>query len=227
MKQSQNIQVALCKQSNQAKKDYRICLEASVDCITFLIRNGLALRGHDESDSSRNRGNFLELLDFHARGREDLQRVVLGKTPKNLQMTSPDILKDIVHAIASQTTKKIIQDIGDGFFAILVDESRDVSVKEQMAIVLRYVDGQGCVVERFLGISHVPDTRALTLKMEIFSMLVRHGLSLTRVRGHGYDGASNMKGEINGLKTLILTENSSVLCPLFCPSTSVDTCCCC
>ncbi|CAL1403229.1 unnamed protein product [Linum trigynum] len=209
MKQSQSIQVALYKQSNQAKKDYRICLEATVDCIIFLIRNGLALRGHDESDSSRNRGNFLELLDFHARGREAVQRVVLGNAPKNLQMTSPDIHKDIVHAIASQTTKKILKDIGDDFFAILVDESRDVSIKEQMAIVLRYVDGQGCVVERFLGVSHVSDTRAVTLKKEIESMLIRHGLSLTRIRGQGYDGASNMKGEINGLKTLILEENSS------------------
>ncbi|CAN1818197.1 Zinc finger MYM-type protein 1 [Linum perenne] len=40
-------------------------------------------------------------------------------------------------------------------------------------------------------------------------MLVTHGLSLSRIRGQGYDGASNMKGEINGLKTLILAENSA------------------
>ncbi|CAN1157893.1 Zinc finger MYM-type protein 1 [Linum perenne] len=105
-------------------------------------------------------------------------------------MTSPDVQRDIVNAIATETSKAIINDIGDDLFTILVDEARDVSVKEQMAIVLRY-------------------TKALTLKKEIEYMFVTHGLSLSRIRGQGYDGASNMKGEINGLKTLILAENSA------------------
>ncbi|CAN1154321.1 Zinc finger MYM-type protein 1, partial [Linum perenne] len=75
--------------------------------------------------------------------------------------------------------------------------------------VLRYVNKEGSIVERFLGISHVKDTKALTLKKEIEYMLVTHGLSLSRIRGQGYYGASNMKGEINGLKTLILAKNSA------------------
>ncbi|CAN1156093.1 Zinc finger MYM-type protein 1 [Linum perenne] len=124
-------------------------------------------------------------------------------------MTSPDIQKDIVHALAIETTKLITTDIGGDFFAILADESRDVSVKEQMGVVLRYVDGKGCVIERFLGISHVRDTKAMSLKTAIESMLMKNGLSISRVRGQGYDGASNMKGEINGLKTLILEESPS------------------
>ncbi|CAN1289854.1 Zinc finger MYM-type protein 1 [Linum perenne] len=209
MKQAQSIGVALFKQSDQAKKDYRIRLEASIDCVTWLLHNGLALRGHDESESSTSKGNFLELLQFHVRGRDHIESVVLKNAPKNLLMTSPDVQRDIVNAIATETTKAIINDIGDDLFTILVDEARDVSVKEQMAIVLRYVNKEGSIVERFLGISHVKDTKALTLKKEIEYMLVTHGLSLSRIRGQGYDGASNMKGEINGLKTLILAENSA------------------
>ncbi|XP_059281271.1 uncharacterized protein LOC132034964 [Lycium ferocissimum] len=34
----------------------------------------------------------------------------------------------------------------------------------------------------------------------------------SQIRGQGYDGASNMQGEINGLKTLILKDNSSAYC---------------
>ena len=30
---------------------------------------------------------------------------------------------------------------------------------------------------------------------------------MTRIRGQGYDGASNMKGDIKGLKTLIMKES--------------------
>ncbi|CAI0627160.1 unnamed protein product [Linum tenue] len=134
MKQSQSIGVSLCKQSDQAKMDYRIRLQASIDCIRHCVRQGQALRGHDESESSKNSGNFIELLKFHARGREDVESVVLRNAPKNLQMTSPDIQKDIVHAIASEVTKQIICDIGDDVFSILVDEARNTSIKEQMAI---------------------------------------------------------------------------------------------
>jgi hypothetical protein len=32
---------------------------------------------------------------------------------------------------------------------------------------------------------------------------------LGRYNSNGYDGANNMRGELNGLKTLILNENSS------------------
>ena len=100
----------------------------------------------------------------------------------------------------------IIQDIGDKLFSILIDESKDISSKEQMSIVLRYVD-KGCVIERFVGIVHVTDTSSLSLKEAIDGFFSIHGLSMTSLRGQGYDGASNMRGEFNGLKTLILREN--------------------
>ncbi|CAN1254767.1 Zinc finger MYM-type protein 1 [Linum perenne] len=124
-------------------------------------------------------------------------------------MTSPDIQKDIIHALTAETTKLIVKDIGDDVFSILVYEARDVSIKEQMAMVLHYVDKTGSVVERFLGISHVANTKALTLRNEIESMILKHGLSFSKIRRQGYDGASNMKGEINGLKTLILSKTPS------------------
>ncbi|XP_057543269.1 uncharacterized protein LOC130821498 [Amaranthus tricolor] len=97
--------------------------------------------------------------------------------------------------------------IGDGYFSILADESSDVSQKEQLALVLRFVNREnGLVVERFLGILHVGDTTALSLKNAIMSLLMEHLLSPSMIRGQGYDGASNMRGEINGLKTLIMND---------------------
>ena len=112
-----------------------------------------------------------------------------------------------MNAVAYKTTDAIIEDLDSGFFSILVDESCDISMKEQMAIVLRYVDKKGIVTKRFLGIVHVAS--ALSLKAAIEFLFCKYELSLSRLGGQGYDGASNMQGEFNGLKTLILKKNKS------------------
>jgi hypothetical protein len=79
-----------------------------------------------------------------------------------------------------------------------------------LAIVLRYVDKQGHVIERFLGITHVSNTTTVELKRTIDLVLSKHNLSISRLQEQGYDGVSNMRGELNGLKTLILNDNSVV-----------------
>ena len=105
-----------------------------------------------------------------------------------------------------QTKKAIREEIGDAKFCLIVDEARDESMKEQMAIVIRFVDKDGFVRERFFGVVHVPDTTALTLKDEIYSILSHHSLDIQDIRGQGYDGASNMRGEWNGLKALVSND---------------------
>ncbi|CAA0259060.1 unnamed protein product [Arabidopsis thaliana] len=94
-------------------------------------------------------------------------------------------------------------------FGLLVDESADASDKEQMEVVFRFVDKYGVVKERFIGVIHVQETSSLSLKSAIDSLFAKYGLSLKKLRGQGYDGASNMKGKFNGLRSLILKENSS------------------
>ena len=77
-------------------------------------------------------------------------------------------------------------------------------MKEQMAVVFRYVDAKGFVKERFFGLIHVVDTATLTLKKGIYSLLSQHCLDIQNTRG--YDEASNMQGMWNGLQTLILND---------------------
>jgi hypothetical protein len=54
---------------------------------------------------------------------------------------------------------------------------------------------------------HVKDTTSEALKLALFKILDNHKLSISRLRGQGYDGASNMRGEFNGLQRKILDEN--------------------
>ena len=122
MKEKQHIQSVLVKQSNQDKIEYRVQLNAIVDCIRFLLCRGLAFCGHDESQGSSDKGNFLELLQFLGDHNESINEV-LQKVPKNCKLTHHEIQKDIVNAITRETSKSIIKDLDNGFFSILVDES--------------------------------------------------------------------------------------------------------
>jgi hypothetical protein len=79
--------------------------------------------------------------------------------------------------------------------------------KEQMAIVVIFVNKKGEVIERFFGIKHVKDTTSESLKKALVEMVSDHGLVVAKLRGYGYDGASNMRGEFNGLQKLIRDEN--------------------
>lgn len=130
------------------QKKYQSCLNASVDCVRFLLRQWLAFRGDDESENSSNRGNFRELLQLLADHDDDSKAVTLENAPENLKLTSPDIQKD-------RTIDVIMKDIGDAMFSILVDESHDISMKEQMVVVLCYVDKNGRVIKRAVGVEHV------------------------------------------------------------------------
>jgi len=84
--------------------------------------------------------NFLKLLHFLAYHNDEIKAITFKNAPKNLKLTSTDIQKDIVSVVAFKTINVIINEIGDMLFSFLVDESRGISVKEQMSIVLHYMN---------------------------------------------------------------------------------------
>ncbi|XP_022856648.1 uncharacterized protein LOC111377755, partial [Olea europaea var. sylvestris] len=58
------ILLAQVMQSHQARTNYRIRLNASIDCVRFLLQQEMTFRGHDGFEDLNNRGNFLELLHW-------------------------------------------------------------------------------------------------------------------------------------------------------------------
>lgn len=181
MNQNQSILASFDKKSKKIKGEYQIRLNASIDVVRYLLKEGMLFRGHNEGVKSTRRGHFLNLLKWYADRKEEVKNVVLEKAPKNNSMTSPDIQKDIVNSCAKETVKAIIEDLNGDYFGILVDESKDVSHKEQMSLVLRYVNKEGKLIERFLGVVHVKDTFAMSLKEAIYSLLIDHSLSRSQI----------------------------------------------
>ena len=73
---------------------------------------------------------------------------------------------------------------------IIVDEASDESKKEQMTLVLRFVDKDDFIRERFFDLAHVKDTSALTLrdKYVLFSLTIVLMFKIFVVRGEAKIG---------------------------------------
>ncbi|XP_028074479.1 zinc finger MYM-type protein 1-like [Camellia sinensis] len=187
--QAQHIEAIIEKQTFIQIARNRLRLKTSIDVIKWLTFQACAFRGRDERHESNNRGNVIELIKLLASYNEDVAAVVLENAPQNASYHSHGIQKQILSIFSNKIQRFIREEINDGKFCILVDESEDESKREQMAIVLRFVDKYGFIKERFFDIVHMLDTTSATLKEEICIVLSRHNLSVQNIRGQGYDGA--------------------------------------
>ncbi|XP_075524471.1 uncharacterized protein LOC142556855 [Primulina tabacum] len=187
MRPSQHIDKVMHAQSKEEKEKNRLRLSTSIVAVRWLALQGCAFRGNDESLSSSNRGNFLELVKAFAKMNIEIDEVVLENAPKNAQYIASEIQKEILHIMANRVRQMVREEVGDKYFCILVDEARDISKREQMAIILRFVNNHGILTERFFAIKSVSDTTSMNLKNEISNVLVHHDLHVKKIRGQGYD----------------------------------------
>jgi hypothetical protein len=121
------------------------------------------------------------MLEWYRKKDPKVAMVTGENAPGNNKMSCPNVQKDLVRACAEETSEAIKAGIGGRLFAVLIDEARDASIKEQMVVVVRYVTS--------FTLHYVLDTTSSSLKVALDDMLARYGLSISRVRGQGYDGA--------------------------------------
>lgn len=200
--------VALQVESNKKK------LQPIVKTILFCGRQNIPLRGHRESSDSKNPGNFRALLKFRVDSGDDLLKDHLENAPKNATYISNTIQNEIIVIVGELFQKKILEDVhaGSNVFALIADESRDCSNKEQMALIIRYVDQNKMIQETFLGFVECPfGTTGEELGTLIKSSCTAIGLDLNLCRAQGYDGASNMSGECKGAAGLLRRDYPKAL----------------
>lgn len=205
-----HLEVSFIKMKQDQENQDNIIIRISIKACIWLALQGLAFRGHDESDESYNRGNFLEFISFIGTLDENLASVLVN-APQNAKYTSPQIQKEIIYATSEIIVKQINDDIGTKYYSIIADEAQCYAKKQWISCVIRYINDNGQIIERFLDLVHIKDTKSLTLYGVIMSMLKDHSLDPKRMRGQAYDGANNMRGEINGLQALIKSNNESAI----------------
>ena len=185
-------------------KQNRHYLKSVAEVVLLCSVQEIALRGHRESSASKNRGNFLEILQLLAHHDPVIEHR-LSDGPRNAAYTSPDIQNTLLRIMGNTVRKHICLAVQKaGVFSILADESKDCSKREQMAIVVRYVDADSATVfERFLTYVEATSLDAESLSAYILDTLKQHNLDPENIVSQGYDGASVMSGHCAGVQQRI------------------------
>ena len=118
----------------------------------------------------------------------------------------------MISIIGNEIRSKIVGYIKEaGIFAVLMDETTDVSHKEQLTIIVRYVNPlNGKICESFVALLENP----ITTGEEITNILITLnslGLQVEDIVGQGYDGGSNMSGNRKGVQARIRELNPLAL----------------
>ena len=202
---TRDIGECLSKQHSKEKLENRQCFLKLLANVKFLSRQGLPFRGSGDGSDS----NFLQLLKLRG---EDDPRILNWIKKKSDKYTSPQIQNEIIKLFAFQVLREIATAMHTApFFTIMVDETTDVSNREQVVICIRWVSKIFDVHEDFIGLYKVDQIDAGTLVYVIKDTLLRLNLSLTRIRGQCYDGAASMAGIRSGVAKQLLDEEPRAL----------------
>ena len=99
---------------------------------------------------------------------------------------------------------QVLRDIGTAlhnaqFYSLMVDETTDISNKEQAVLCFRWVSDDLIAHEDFVGLYGIQNTEAQTLVNMILNVLARLNFSAEKLRGQCCDGASAMSGPRSGV----------------------------
>ena len=123
----------LSKQHATEKQNNRHCLFEIIQCIRFLCRQGLALRGDDDDQD----GNLKQLIHMKAYSDTMLKNWLVKK---DNVYTSPEIQNEIIQTMSLQVLREIMAELQSSpFLTIMIDETTDSSNMEQVTLVVRHV----------------------------------------------------------------------------------------
>ncbi|XP_049800118.1 zinc finger MYM-type protein 1-like [Schistocerca nitens] len=193
------------KTYNENVSKNRYILGKLIDCIKFCGKFELALRGHDETEDSKNPGIFRGLVSLmaeldcvlkqHIERSENRVFLGLSKTIQN-ELLEP-IYEVCLSLVRSELSKA-------NFLAIEVDETTDCANLSQLVLIIRY-ELLGQINERFISFvrpkSHSADDVTAAVLCELEKMNVHE--TPEKLIAQCYDGAPVMSGHKSGVQTRV------------------------
>ena len=198
-------------QASEIVKQNRLILKSILRAIIFCGKQNIALRGYREhsnlgESSIFNPGNFQALLKFQMNSGDAVLSNHFARAPRNAQYRSPQIQNELISAIAEWFQQRIIMEVKEAkYFAVCADEAVDASTREQLPLVLRFIDTNGQIHEEFIEfiLCDTGTSGEAIATTKITGALEGLSLDLQHLRGQSYDGAGNMAGWYRGAASVI------------------------
>ena len=142
----ENVMSGIQKRRIEENRHY---LKAVIEVILLCAQQNIGLQGHCENEKSLNKGSFLEILNIVAR-HDIIVKDRLQTGPRNVVYTSAEIQNTLLNLLGNKVRETICNGAkAASVYSVLVDESKDISRKEQLSVALRYVDDEAVVQEHF------------------------------------------------------------------------------
>ena len=228
--QQPSIRGQLSEAASQLVASNRKKLHSIIETIVLCGRQNISLRGHRDSGldvehrANASLGNFWALLQFRVAAGDVALAEHLGKARRNAMYTSPGIQNQLIDILGDHVRGKILNRVKKAqFFSVIADEVTDCSNKEQLRLVVRYVNPDDFQIREDL-VSFIECDSGITgraIADKVISFLSTHGLDPTKLRGQAYDGAGNMAGKTKGAAALISSQYPLALY-LHCASHSLN-----
>ena len=137
---------------------------------------------------------------------------------------SPEIINELIEIMGHSVLRSILSSMfSQRWFALLADETRDISNREQLVLCIRWVSDTYEINEDFVGLIQLSDTTAETIYKSLKCSLISLGFQFENCRGQAYDGASNFQGHISGVGKRFQSENLAAV-PVHCLAHCVNLC---
>uniref|UniRef100_A0AAX7SIF0 DUF4371 domain-containing protein n=2 Tax=Astatotilapia calliptera TaxID=8154 RepID=A0AAX7SIF0_ASTCA len=190
---------------SKQQQNARHCLQSIVGAMQFLIRQGLALRGHGKED-----GNLFQHLKYNAKDDVCLSDWLICCH----DYTAPPVQNEILQLFGNCIVRNIAQTIQSLTvlqFSIIIDGTQDITGREQESICFRYVDEDLVPHEVFVGLYEVSGTTGVEIARTAVDVLLRLNLPMSCLRGQTYDGAVNMSGAYSGAQAEVKKQQPLAL----------------
>ena len=203
-----NVASELDKQVNELQQQRRKGLVSHLNTLKTILRQGIAVRGHTDEESNIVQFNKDKAIDNPA----------LALFLAENQYMGHEILTEQEELLVLTARRRLIHEINDsGFYAIICDESSDISKIEQLSFSVRYCTEKYEIAEDFIGV--MPCDKGLTseaLLTYVQDIMVRCSMDTNNMIAMAFDGASAMKQLASLLKTRISKHAVYVHCFAHC-----------
>ena len=182
----------------QERVENRHIVETIFDVVRHLAKQNSSFRGHDETDDSKNKGNFLEELEFLSKYHTPLRKW-MDTHPENVSYFSHVSQNEMISILSNLIADVICSEVRTAkYFSIQCDEVTSHK-KAFMSVILRYVTDFK-ITERCIKLVRVSSLTGPSLAKVIVDILKDLKLPVKDLIGKGFDGAANMSGKDEGVQ---------------------------